>query len=103
MRPGFEGGQNPLVKALPRMRGFTNIFRKEYSVVNVARLDALPSDSTVTPGMMVEAGFIKNLKKPIKVLGRGDLGTPLAVEANKFSASARRKISAAGGTIKEIK
>ena len=100
---GFEGGQNPLIQALPKMRGFTNIFRKETWVVNLDRLSTFPADSEVTPQAMVEAGVVRNLKRPVKVLGRGDLDRPLVVEANSFSASARSKIEAAGGSVRETK
>ena len=102
VRPGFEGGQLPLAKALPMIRGFTNIFRKEYNVVNLDRLARFPANSEVTPQLLVEAGVVKNLKKPVKVLGRGELEIPLVVEAHKFSSSARSKIEAAGGSVREI-
>jgi large subunit ribosomal protein L15 len=102
VRPGFEGGQLPLVKALPAMRGFTNIFRKEYSVVNLDRLAALRSGEEVTPEVMAENGLIKDLKSPVKVLGRGDLDGPMVVKAHRFSDSARQKIEAAGGSVEEI-
>ena len=103
VRPGFEGGQLPITRALPGLRGFTNPFRKEFSVVNVDRLAGFPANSEVTPQAMVEAGFVKNLKRPVKVLGRGDLDFPLTVEAHSFSGSARRKIEAAGGNVKETR
>lgn len=103
MRPGFEGGQLPLTKALPRMRGFTNIFRTEYNVVNLDRLSGFQADSEVTPQHMVDAGIVKSLKKPVKILGRGEVSRALAVEAHRFSESARRKIEAAGGSIRKIK
>ncbi len=102
VRPGFEGGQLPLVKALPAMRGFTNIFRKEYSVVNLDRLAALRSGEEVTPEVMADNGLIKDLKSPVKVLGRGDLDGPMVVKAHRFSDSARQKIEAAGGSVEEI-
>jgi len=102
VRPGFEGGQLPLVKALPAMRGFTNIFRREYSVVNVDRLAALGSGGDVTPEVMAENGLIRDLKSPVKVLGRGEVDAPLVVKAHRFSDSARRKIEAAGGSVEEI-
>ena len=102
VRPGFEGGQLPLTKALPSMRGFTNIFRKEYDAVNLDRLSSFPADSEVTLERMVEAGIVKNLRKRVKILGRGELDTPLVVEAHRFSGSARHKIEAAGGSVKEI-
>jgi large subunit ribosomal protein L15 len=84
------------------MRGFTNIFRKEFSVVNLDRLAVFPENTKVTPGLMVEAGIVKDRKKPVKVLGRGELNVPLSVEAHRFSEGARRKIDAAGGSAKEI-
>ena len=102
VRPGFEGGQLPLIKALPSMRGFTNIFRKEYNVVNLDRLATLGSGEEVTPEVMAENGLIRDLKSPVKVLGRGELDGPLAVRAHRFSDSARRKIEAAGGSVEEI-
>ena len=102
VRPGFEGGQLPLTKALPSMRGFTNIFRKEYDPVNLDRLSSFPAGSEVTLERMVEAGIVKNLRIRVKILGRGELDTPLAVEAHRFSGSARRKIEAAGGSVREI-
>ena len=102
VRPGFEGGQNPLTKALPRMRGFTNIFRKEFSIVNLDRLARLPANSEVTPQIMMDRGLLKDLKKPVKILGRGEVNVALVVQAHSFSGSARQKIAAAGGSIKEI-
>ena len=102
IRPGYQGGQIPLVKALPSMRGFTNIFRKEYNVVNIDGLARFPPDSEVTPQLLVQSGIVKNLRKPIKVLGRGEIEAPLTVEAHKFSTSARAKIEGAGGSVREI-
>ena len=84
------------------MRGFTNIFRQEFSVVNLDKLAGFPANSEVTPKLMGEAGLVKNLKSRVKVLGRGELGIPLLVEAHRFSGSARQKIEAAGGSIREI-
>jgi large subunit ribosomal protein L15 len=102
MRPGFEGGQLPLIKRLPRKRGFTNIFRTEYSIVNTGALNVFASGSEVTPETMLAASIIKTLKNPVKVLGNGDIDRPLTVKAHKFSASARAKIEAAGGTVEEV-
>jgi large subunit ribosomal protein L15 len=102
MRPGFEGGQLPLIKRLPRKRGFTNIFRTEYSTVNVGTLSAFESGSEVTPEKMVAAGMVKSLRKPIKILADGDIKHPITVKANKFSASARAKIETAGGKAEEV-
>jgi len=98
VRAAFQGGQNSLVKSLPMVRGFTNIFRQEYNVINLDRLVELSQDGTVTPQLLVERGVLKNLKRPIKILGRGELERPLRVKAHKFSKSAREKIEAAGGT-----
>ena len=102
MRLGFEGGQLPLTQSLPKMRGFTNIFRIEYSIVNLDRLTRFPANSEVTLQAMIEAGIVKNLRKPVKVLGRGELDVPLIVEAHSFSGSASRKIEAAGGSVREV-
>ena len=102
MRPGFEGGQLPLIKRLPRKRGFTNIFRTEYSAVNTGVLNIFASGSEVTPETLLAAGIIKSLKNPVKVLGDGDIDRPLKVRAHKFSDSAKAKIEAAGGTVEEV-
>ena len=102
VRLGFQGGGLPLIKSLPMMRGFTNIFRKEYRVVNLDRLAAFPAGSEVTPRTLADAGLVKDVKQPIKVLGRGELESALVVEAHRFSRSAREKIEAAGGTVREI-
>ena len=102
MRPGFEGGQLPLIKRLPRKRGFTNIFRVEYSVVNINRLNVFESGSEVTPEKLVAAGVVKSLRYPIKILAEGDIKHPLTVKANKFSAAAKAKIEAAGGQVEEV-
>ena len=102
MRPGFEGGQLPLIKRLPRKRGFVNIFRKEYSTVNIGRLNAFESGSEVTPERLVAARLVKSLRHPIKILAEGDIEHPLLVRANKFSAAAKAKIEAAGGKVEEI-
>lgn len=102
VRLGFEGGQLPLIKKLPMMRGFTNIFRKEYQVVNVSSLAGLPADTEVTIERLTEMGLAKTRKGPVKVLGRGELEVALVVEAHKFSRSAREKIEGAGGSVREI-
>lgn len=99
---GFEGGQLPLIKRLPQKRGFTNIFKTEYSLVNIGMLDRFEAGSEVTPERLVEAGVVKSLGKPIKILARGDIGQPLSVKANAFSTAAKAKIEAAGGKVKEI-
>jgi large subunit ribosomal protein L15 len=101
-RPGFEGGQLPLIKRLPRKRGFTNIFKTEYSLVNLGELNKFDSGSDVSPAKMLEAGMIKTLANPVKVLADGALDRPLIITANKFSASAKAKIEAAGGKAVEV-
>ncbi len=98
----FEGGQTPLVKRLPHKRGFTNIFKKDYSLVNLRRLEIFDEGAEVTPQQMVAAGLVQSLKKPVKILGDGELQRALVVKANKFSQVARRKIEAVGGKAEEI-
>ncbi|HMM40575.1 MAG TPA: 50S ribosomal protein L15 [Thermomicrobiales bacterium] len=102
VRPGFEGGQNPIYRRMPYKRGFTNIFRTEYEILNLDRLVALGLEGTVTPEALLERGAIDSLDKPVKILGNGDLTAPLHVQAHKFSASAKAKIEAAGGTAEVI-
>jgi large subunit ribosomal protein L15 len=102
MRPGFEGGQLPLIKRLPRKRGFTNIFRTEYSTVNVGQLSVFDAGSEVTPEILSASGIIKSLKKPVKILADGDISQAITVKANKFSATAKAKIEAAGGKTEEV-
>ena len=102
MRPGFEGGQLPLIKRLPRKRGFTNIFRTEYSTVAVGRLSVFEAGSEVTPEKLVAAGLIKSLRNPVKILADGEIDRALTVRANRFSASAKAKIEAAGGSAEEV-
>jgi len=94
MLRGFEGGQMPLHRRMPK-RGFTNIFRKEYSIVNLAALAGL-EETTITPDVLRKAGVIKT-KHPVKILGDGELQAALTVHAHKFSKSAQEKITKAGG------
>lgn len=96
-RVGFEGGQMPLVRKVPK-RGFTNIFRVEYAVVNVGQLDKLSGE--ITPETLAAAGLVHR-GMPVKVLAQGELGKAVTVTADKFSAAARAKIEAAGGTCRE--
>ena len=91
---GFEGGQMPLHRRLPK-RGFTNIFREEYAVVNLDRVEAL-GETEITPEVLKKAGVV-HTKKPIKILGNGELKTALTVRAHKFSKTAQEKITKAGG------
>lgn len=101
-KPGFEGGQLPLIKSLPRKRGFTNIFRVEYSAINIGRLNMFKAGSKITPEKLLAAGVVKSLRQPIKILANGEINHPLMIKANKFSAAARAKIEAAGGKAEEI-
>ena len=102
VRLGFEGGQLPLIKSLPMMRGFTNRFRKEYSVVNLDYLAHFPAGARVTPAVLAATGAVRKPDSLVKILGRGEIDVALEVEAHKFSASARAKIEAAGGSVREI-
>jgi len=101
VRLGFEGGQLPLIKRLPRKRGFVNIFKTEYNVVNVGRLKVFASNSEVTPEALRKVGLIKSVRRPIKILGDGEIDRPLVVKASKFSVAAEGKIVAAGGRVEE--
>jgi large subunit ribosomal protein L15 len=94
--PGFEGGQQPLIRRVPK-RGFTNIYRKEYSIVNLERLNQFGADSVINPQFLQEAGVIKKASGNIKILGNGELTKPLVISAHKFSQEAMKKIQAAGG------
>ena len=124
IQPWFEGGQTPIHVRLPKLRGFRNMFRLEYEIVNVGRISALaetgildapemegpeaaaakaakspkPMPVTVTPDILAAAGLIRTLDKPLKVLGQGDVTRPLFIIADAFSKSAREKIEGAGGT-----
>jgi len=101
VRVGFEGGQLPLIKRLPRKRGFRNIFRTEYNIVNVGQLAVFAPGSEVTPEELLRAGLISTVDHPTKILGTGDVKHPLLVSADRFSSSAEKKIVAAGGSIKQ--
>ncbi|NTW00904.1 MAG: 50S ribosomal protein L15 [Oscillochloris sp.] len=98
----FEGGQNRLVKRMPFKRGFTNIFRVDYEVLNVGSLAEWPSEIEVTPESLLAARAVRRKTMPVKILGDGDINTALTVKAHKFTASARQKIEAAGGTVVEL-
>jgi large subunit ribosomal protein L15 len=101
VRVGFEGGQLPLIKRLPRKRGFRNIFKTEYNIVNVGQLAMFSPGSEVTPAELLSAGLISTTDHPTKILGTGDIKHPLLVSADRFSSSAEKKIVAAGGSIKQ--
>ncbi|HEX9668602.1 MAG TPA: 50S ribosomal protein L15 [Thermoanaerobaculia bacterium] len=101
-RPGFEGGQMPLIRRVPK-RGFTNIFKTEYAVINVSQLAALAASEPgdVTPELLARHGLVRK-GLPVKVLGNGELSAALTVTAHKFSKSARAKIEQAGGRCEEL-
>ncbi len=101
MRAGFEGGQMPLHRRLPK-RGFTNIFRKEYAVVNLGQLASLEAGVQVDPQFLMEKGIVKSLKDGLKILGDGEIKNAIKVRAHKFSKTAVEKIEKAGGTIEVI-
>ena len=101
VRPGFEGGQNPLYRRLPK-RGFTNPTRKEYAILNLDQLNRFADGTEVTPELLLETGTVSNAKDGIKILGNGKLEVKLTVKANKFSASAVEAIEAAGGKTEVI-
>lgn len=101
VRPGFEGGQNPLYRRLPK-RGFNNPFRKEYAIVNLEELNNFAAGTEVTPEILMESGIVKAPKAGIKILGNGEITVKLTVKANKFSQSAVEKIQAAGGQTEVI-
>lgn len=100
-KPSFEGGQMPLYRRLPK-RGFTNIFKKQFSVVNVDDLNKFDEDTKVTPELLFQEGYIKNLKNDVKILGNGELKVKLDVFAHAFSKSAKEKIESAGGKAEVI-
>lgn len=100
-RPGFEGGQMPMYRQMPK-RGFNNRNRKEYEVVNLDKLSKFRAGSTVTPDALVKKGIVKNTKDGIKILGNGKIAKKLTVKANKFSKSAKSAIENAGGKTEVI-
>ncbi|MEH7383169.1 50S ribosomal protein L15 [Bacillus sp. JJ1533] len=101
VRPGFEGGQMPLFQRLPK-RGFTNINRKDFAIVNLETLNRFEDGTEVTPELLIETGVVSKLNAGIKVLGKGTLDKKLTVRAHKFSSSAQQAIEAAGGTTEVI-
>ena len=100
-RPGFEGGQMPLYRRVPK-KGFTNIFGTDYETINVEALEVFENGTVVTEDLLIEAGIIHNSKDGLKVLGNGDLTKKLTVKAAKFTESAKAKIEAVGGTAEVI-
>ncbi|MBD8976717.1 50S ribosomal protein L15 [Veillonella magna] len=101
VRSGFEGGQMPLYRRLPK-RGFKNVFAKEYAEVNVSQLNRFEDGATVDPVALIEAGILKNVRDGIRILGNGTLEKKLTVIANGFTKSAEEKIVAAGGKVEVI-
>ncbi len=97
-RPGFEGGQQPLYRRIPKLKHFTVINRKHYTIINVSKLASLPANSEVTLASLMEAGIVTTNDGPLKILGDGELNVALNVKAAAFTANARTKISAAGGS-----
>jgi large subunit ribosomal protein L15 len=101
-RPGFEGGQMPLYRRVPKLKHFPLVNPKEFTVINVARLGELPAGSTVSRDSLIRDGLLTNPKHPLKVLGNGEISVKLTVQAAAFTASARAKIEAAGGSCEII-
>ncbi|MBC7075423.1 MAG: 50S ribosomal protein L15 [Syntrophomonadaceae bacterium] len=101
VRPGFEGGQMPLQRRIPK-RGFTNIFKKDYAIVNIKSLNIFAEGTEVTPELLKETGLIKAVKDGVKILGDGELEKKLTVKAHKISKQAEEKITAKGGRVEVI-
>jgi len=101
IKPGFEGGQMPYFQRLPK-RGFKNIFKKKWNIINIGDLNVFEEGTKVTPELLLEAGMLKNLRDPLKVLGDGELDRKLEVCAHSFSSQAQAKIEAAGGKAEVI-
>src|SRR5690606_8733851 len=102
IRPGFEGGNMPLHRKMPKLKGFSNPFRVEYQVVNLDRLNSLfPEGGAIGVDELVAAGAVRP-DRPVKVLGSGEISVAVQVSAHAFSASAKEKITAAGGTVTEL-
>lgn len=101
--PGFEGGQTPIYRRIPKLPGFKNPFKKVFALVNTDQLNIFENGAVVDPQVLQEARIIRNTKLPVKILGRGDIEKSLTVKAHKFSSSAVRKIEQAGGKVESIK
>ena len=101
-KPGFEGGQLPLIKGLPMKRGFTNRFKTYYSLVRLTDLDVFEAGDHITPEVLVQRGFLRNLRQPVKIVGDGEITKTLVVAAHKFTRTAREKIEAADGRVEEL-
>ncbi|MBD2664495.1 50S ribosomal protein L15 [Richelia sinica FACHB-800] len=101
-RPGFEGGQQPLYRRIPKLKGFPLVNRKVYTTINVEKLASLPPNSEVTLASLQEAGILTAAKGPLKILGNGELSVPLKVQAAAFTSGAKSKIEAAGGSCEVV-
>jgi large subunit ribosomal protein L15 len=99
---GFEGGQLPIQQRLPYKRGFTNVFRTPWEVVNLDRLDTIEADGPITPELLFARGVTRGLEFPVKILGKGELSRPVVVHAHAFSGAARTAIETTGGTVTEL-
>lgn len=102
VRAGFEGGQLPIQRRMPYKRGFTNIYKAPWEVVNLSRLESLEIDGPITPDVLFERGVTRGREFPVKILGNGELTRAITVHAHAFSAGARERIEAAGGTLQEL-
>ena len=103
VRPGFEGGQLPMIKRLPSLRGFTNVFKKQFNAVNLDRIiEKFPEGGDIETKDLVGARVIRDNGHPTKILGRGEVTVVLSITANKFTKSAKEKIEAAGGSAKVL-
>ncbi len=101
-KPGFEGGQLPLIKGLPMKRGFTNQFKTYYSLVKLTTLEEFEAGDHITPELLVERGFLRNLSQPVKIVGDGEITKAVVVAAHKFTRTAQVKIEAADGRVEEL-
>jgi large subunit ribosomal protein L15 len=102
VRPGFEGGQLPIIKRLPEKRGFTNLFKKNVNVINVSALNCFDAGSAITTAELLAQGLIKSANMPVKILAGGEIDRALNVKVSSYSAAAKAKIEAAGGTVEEV-
>ena len=101
-RPGFEGGQQPLYRRIPKLKGFPLVNRKKYTTINVEKLSSLPANTEVNAALLQENGILTALQGSLKILGDGELNVPLKVQAAAFTSTARSKIEAAGGSCEVI-
>lgn len=97
-RPGFEGGQMPLYRRVPKLKHFTVINKQQYTTINIRQLDSLPANTEVTLESLMDAGIVTTNDGPLKILGDGDISVPLQVKAARFTANARTKLESAGGS-----